>query len=196
VSVSTTTADRLPARTDAKAKARFLHFLNQTVQVVCREAQWLATPEAGGWSAFTVPHRALALKTDDSHRLYLQSMITFEYGDHPNYPGERKVNTLEYSHIVGEDENVERQLFSWEWDPTGWPYPHVHVDRGQAAAKGFGKLHVPTGRVFLEQVVAFLVRDLGVVPQRDDWEELLGANVRRVSRFATWGGLPQQENAN
>lgn len=148
------------------------------------------------WRAHTVPSGVLRLKTSKGQRLYVQSWIDFAYSDHPHYAGERKVTTLRYAHRVSDDPAFEAQMFAWEWNSATGHDPHVHVNRGHPEAKGFGKLHIPTGRVFLEQIVAFLVRDLGVVPRRDDWARVLDANLDRVSRFATWGGAAHTISAN
>jgi hypothetical protein len=36
------------------------------------------------------------------------------------------------------------------------------------------KAHIPTGRVELEDVLLLAIREFGVRPRRDDWEEILG----------------------
>lgn len=184
------TAEPKPARTDREARERFLRYLNLSIQAVSSGAHWLASPtleDKSIWSVITVPDLALRLRTVGGDSLYLRSTIQFKHVDRDGFPGERKVSTLHYAHTVTGDEALQVERFSWQWHPSGWPYPHVHIF--PEGDKGFGKLHVPTGRVFLEAILLFLIHDLGVQPARDDWQEIVGANLSRVSRFATWGGL-------
>jgi hypothetical protein len=183
-------ADPKPAKTDKEARERFLRYLNQTIQVVSPQAFWLAsrTPsDASIWTAVTVPDLALRLRTGNGDLLYLRSTIQFSHVDREGFAGERKVSTLHYAHTVTTDEALQLERFSWQWHPSGWPYPHVHVYPD--GDKGFGRLHVPTGRVFLEAIIIFLIHDLGVKPASADWEEIVRSNLSRVSRYATWGGL-------
>jgi len=135
----------------------------------------------------TVPDLALRLRTVDGGSLYLRSTIQFRHVDRGGFPGERKVSTLHYAHTITLDEALQIERFSWQWHPSGWPYPHVHIY--PEGTKGFGKLHVPTGRVFLEAIIIFLIHDLDVKPATDEWEAVIGANLQRVSRYATWGSL-------
>ncbi len=116
--------------------------------------------------------------------------MQFRYSDHPHYPNERKVTTLDYAHTVSRDESLKPQLYSWEWTSSEPMYPHVHVRRSDPNFDGLGKLHVPTGRVFFEHVLLFLILEHGIAPCRDDWRGVLTESFRRVSTFATWGGGP------
>jgi hypothetical protein len=141
------------------------------------------------WNAITVPD-LVDLRTHDGGSLSLRSTIGFSYVDDERWrPAERKVSTVEYAHTVGSQRgSLKPQLYSWEWSMAEPKYPHVHVRRGHPDHGGLGKFHIPTGRVFLEYVLIFLIQEHGVIPQRDDWLEVLGESFRRVSRYATWGG--------
>jgi hypothetical protein len=69
-------------------------------------------------------------------------------------------------------------LFCFHWEPHSTvKYPHVHLG---FAAKGHGlpidnKAHIPSGRVAVEDIVTFLVSDLGVKPLKEDWADILAA---------------------
>lgn len=131
---------------------------------------------------------AVPLRTNDGGRLFLRSTILFKYAESVKFPGERKVSTLEYAHTVSSDESLKPQLYSWEWAPQEPGYPHVHVRRSDPEYHGLGKLHIPTGRVFFEHVLLFLIAEHDVVPVVDDWKPKLSESLRRVSSFSTWGG--------
>lgn len=51
-------------------------------------------------------------------------------------------------------------------------------------------MHIPTGRVFFEHVLLFLITEHGVVTARPDWRDVVGQSLDRVSQWATWGRGP------
>jgi hypothetical protein len=55
---------------------------------------------------------------------------------------------------------------------------HIGVDV-RVEDRWLGKVHLPTGTVGLEQVVALAIVELGVEPLRDDWERLIGEAAAR-----------------
>jgi hypothetical protein len=73
-----------------------------------------------------------------------------------------------------------------EWQPEGGtrPGPHAHVKRGCPEHRGLGKLHIPTGRVAHEQVLYFLMTDLGAVAVAET--KGLDDSLRRFRKFKTW----------
>jgi hypothetical protein len=185
-------ADRIPARTDNAATKRLVKVLNGSLSTVCVGPSWAVMPLPDGspdeYTGFTRPDQAVAFRTRSGDKLYLRSTIRFTLIDDPNHPGERKASTREYAHTVGCTDSLKPQLYSWEWHPSEPGYPHVHVRRGDPAHKGLGKLHIPTGRVFFESVLLFLIRDHDVLTCRDEWRDVLGDSLRRVSKYSTWGG--------
>jgi hypothetical protein len=75
----------------------------------------------------------------------------------------------------------EAKHFAFHWHPDGksdvtWPHLHVYEER---------KLHVPTGRVAIEQIVRLAI-DLGAPPIRDDWEDVLARSLSRFQDWRTW----------
>ena len=182
-------ADRDSARTDAQAKERLLRVLNRSLSTVCTGPIWLVSPVPGSsdeHSAITNPP-AIHLKAGNSS-LFLRSTLRFTYVDNERFRGERKVSTCHYAHTVGESEFLKPQLYSWEWASSEPRYPHLHIRRSDPAFHGLGKLHIPTGRVFYEDVLRFLIAEHGVEVARADWQDVLDESFRRVSTFASWGG--------
>lgn len=80
-------------------------------------------------------------------------------------------------------EYEDRELVAYHWHPRGespitWPHMHVGADI-RVGDRSLGKIHLPTGAVGLERVVAMAIAELGAKPLRDDWERLIGeATVR------------------
>ena len=106
-----TPADRVPAKTDLLAKERFLKILTKSLSTVCPTAMWRVGPRHDGFAAFTVPP-VVTLRTTRGVPLYLRSTLEIDYGDHPEFSGERKVNTFSNAHTVGRAENLKPQLYS------------------------------------------------------------------------------------
>lgn len=75
--------------------------------------------------------------------------------------------------------NVGDGAFSYHWHPIGpsrVSTPHLHVKASRQMAPGAAaveKLHFPTGPVSLAAIVRFLIEEVGVEPNRPDWERIL-----------------------
>jgi hypothetical protein len=186
-----TPADREPARTDAQAKSRFLEVLGRSLSTVSKTAVWRVGPVGEEFAAFTVPETLRLSMSDESDCVYLRSTMRFTYEDDRRFEGERKVATSLYAHTAAHRQDLSPELYSWEWAASEPTYPHLHVRRSDMDFGGLGKFHIPTGRVFFEDVLTFLIREHFVQPVRDDWEAVLTESHRRVSTFATWGGRRQ-----
>lgn len=68
---------------------------------------------------------------------------------------------------------------SYHWHPKGASRvtsPHLHLESVSASSRGtkpIGELHLPTGQVSLAAIVRFLIEELGVEPNRADWNRVL-----------------------
>ena len=63
------------------------------------------------------------------------------------------------------------------------PYPHIHTSINDHLGRGT-RLHIPTGkRVTVEQIVAFLISEMNVVPVVDEWAEILGEHQLRFDKY-------------
>lgn len=82
----------------------------------------------------------------------------------------------------------ERTLLAYHWHPFGASYvktPHLHI--GSAVTTGqFMKRHLPTGRVALEEVIRFVIRELDVEPLESSWEEILTETEAEFLARRTW----------
>ena len=121
--------------------------------------------------------------------LYVRVLQTGFVVPDPRYPGEWKVSTATYVYALYDrpDTATAEPLIRWHWnrDNPNWPAPHVHVAVPDPQGKGID-LHIPTGaRVSIEQVVAFLIRDMGVTPAIPDWQDVLGDGQARFDAFQT-----------
>lgn len=114
--------------------------------------------------------------------LYLwQSLAAVETGERGSEAFRLETWAYAYRLHVG-DEPVIR----WEYErrpPNRYPRHHVQI-HGRADVGGASfdlkRLHTPTGWVTIEEVIRFLIADLGVDPLRENWQELLADSERRL----------------
>ncbi len=63
----------------------------------------------------------------------------------------------------------------------------MHIGRAHPRLGELGRLHVPSGRIAFEQVLLFVIDELGVVPAREAAREVLGEVLERFRQYRTWG---------
>ena len=70
-----------------------------------------------------------------------------------------------------------REVLAYHWHPRGnspVPTPHLHLEQGaQVGRAEVRDAHLPTGDVSLEAILRVLIEEMGVRPQRSDWESIL-----------------------
>ena len=96
--------------------------------------------------------------------------------------------TSYYQYLILDRNEREIVVFHWEPDGATSPnlLPHVHIPaaepvilpqpEGSPIAGGktyLNKLHLPTGRIGLEDVIEFLINDFHVDPRLPNWQEIL-----------------------
>lgn len=71
-----------------------------------------------------------------------------------------------------------QEVVAYHWHPESrspMTFPHLHLGAGaRVGREELQKVHLPTGRVELEDVLLMTIREFGVKPRRDDWREILG----------------------
>lgn len=185
-------AKKSKAGSDSEVRARYLGFLNRSVQAICPEAQWQAMPVPRGddcpFTATVMP-ASLRIPQNEGGPLFLRATQGFRYVDDANL-NQRRVRTMEYAYALTDDESWKISLFNWEWNPrqTSWPDPHAHIQRGDPTAAGFSKHHIPTGRVAFEHVCLYMLRHYDLrLPHTDDVaEEILRASLATWNDFKSW----------
>jgi hypothetical protein len=113
-----------------------------------------------------------------------------------------RLRTLEYGYYLQETADQRRAaLFRWEYasDPP-MEHPHQHVQIRTTLTSDalqrpidLDKVHVPTGWVTIEQVIRFLIADLGVQPPcgADKWEQILHESEQKFLEFTSTPYRPQ-----
>jgi hypothetical protein len=181
-------SSHLVARTLREAATAFLEPLRQVVSCVTDAvligAGYHPDPE----------HHALTFRGDTYPRLRGPWLLLFSvihrYRIVPTgeEPKGRRVNTLEYGYELLDER--ERTVLAYHWHPVTVrgphriTYPHLHIG-GQPKGSPLAG-HLPSGRVALEDVIRFLVAELGVQPRRADWQQVLDETERQFRTTRTW----------
>lgn len=103
------------------------------------------------------------------------------------------LHILQYAHriqqtaLIQDEAEVRFEYVSREIDPSArWCRHHVQFHRDSHSSLpdfSLSKLHIPTGWVTIENVIRFLVSDLGIHPLTETWEEEL---KKSEEQFRVW----------
>ena len=99
-----------------------------------------------------------------------------------------RMSTRHYIYEVHEvsPEMGRQQIVRWHWHPESRSRvktPHLHLPAGAPYSQS---VHVPTGRITFEDVVRFLIEELGVRPAHDDWSDVLNEQRDLHVAHRTW----------
>lgn len=181
---------RLHGDTEAAARERYLHYLQQALGCIHPQAYFYFAKRPldpdGEWALATNP-APIPLQTQAGPVIYLTAAQAFR---HRKYKGEWRVSTLEYIYNVSGAEDTRDYLFAWHWHPNQRPECHLHADAELANQMKLSKKHLPTARVSLEEVLWFLIDEFDVQAAKDPAEcrRLLSETQRRHEKYRTWWG--------
>jgi hypothetical protein len=184
---------REPAKSPAAARTRYIRFLQLPLSCLTKTV-WVVgdSPDGGDDSSLTPNEYPIRLKRQDGAPVLFSPSQRFEIIPDPRegYEGEWKSQTLAYIYEIRVEGDDEPQLFGWHWHPLETPdrpEPHAHFRLDHASlVVPLPRLHFPTGRVAFESAVVFLINELGVVPARSDWEDIVKDTFARFDKFKTW----------
>ncbi|MGI8945053.1 MAG: hypothetical protein ACR2GL_02285 [Thermoleophilaceae bacterium] len=178
----------MAGRTPPEAVAAFVEPLQQSISCVSPAVLQVA----GGYRPAARPH-ALVLADGDPQplrgdaSLALRVAQQYRIVEDTEPRGPWKVQTAAYSYVVNRG---EQELLAYQWNPAGdgrVTRPHLHVGAAVGELTGdFHRLHLPTGRIALEDVLRLLIEELGVQPLREEWSEVLDAAQSGYERWRTW----------
>ena len=102
--------------------------------------------------------------------------------------GSYRVTTRGYAYSL--QDSSGRGMLDYHWHPTGRSdetRPHLHVGSHQLTDDAVltNKLHIPTGRVTLEDAVRAAI-GLGAEPLVDDWDDRLTLSESPHKLYRSW----------
>jgi hypothetical protein len=85
-----------------------------------------------------------------------------------------RVSIVAYRYTIHE-QVTNREPFGFHWHPDGGrvDLPHLHLGSRILSEQAFAGRHVPTGPIGVPDLLRFLIAELGVQPERADWEQVL-----------------------
>jgi hypothetical protein len=180
----------LPGSSPYEAVANFLRPLQLAVSCV---TDAVLRPSPGGYDEKSGPHSITwpdfpphLRQQAPGDGLYLSVAHYYRIVEDATAQGPFRVRSAGYSYILHDVQGHE--LFAFQWHPQSSSHvtrPHLHLGVGLGVTGAMPKLHVPTGRVALEQVIRLAI-DLDALPIRDDWEAILDASEADFVRWRSW----------
>ena len=181
----------LPALVGAKneqaAVERYRERIQESLATVSKSATWYRSRrEDGSWLLLTTPQAVELLKRDGTP-LYLFAAQGF-VPEQSRPLGGFKVRTIGYSYSIGLSDSPSDARLAWHWHPDMGPaHAHSHLYFEDADFGRTNRWHMPTSRVFFEQVIAFCVESLDVQAS-DDCFDVLARVQAGVEAAASWRG--------
>ncbi|MCZ6780719.1 MAG: hypothetical protein O7C73_03625 [Nitrospirae bacterium] len=119
----------------------------------------------------------VSLKGEEN--IWITIIMGFRVQEASGELGRWKVKTTSYYYYIG---NGSGELVGYHWHAETTPhiwFPHIHV-RGK-----FKDVHLPTGRISIEEVLRLAINDFKV-KATSDWEKVLLDNQRRFEKYRAW----------
>ncbi len=134
----------------------------------------------GGYHISPVPH-TLAVNGGDpialrgSSRLMLSLQQDYRIAETDTPRQTYRIELEAYNYAIYDSER--REVLIYHWHPNSRSpiaTPHLHLEQGAKVGRSEVRdAHLPTGFVSLASFLRLLVVDLGVQPQRPDWDTIL-----------------------
>ena len=168
--------------TRREAADNFVSLLDETIS--CVTSDRLAAFQQSDKLYRVLSHPPLSFKTRSGARLSFSILQVFAVGPSPEDKRQFKVKTTEYSYRMALQTNRgENELLSYHWHPreSDIRHPHLHITK-------VPRVHFPTSRVCLEDLIEMLVRYYGVRPRllHSEWTAILAKNKAAFEKHATW----------
>jgi hypothetical protein len=143
-------------------------------------------PEVGAIMAFTFSQNPARLSRSPYTLFLIQR---FEIIPDPKADGEWKVRTLSYEYNIERRKDKQEVIcFHWEGTESQNPLPHIHIGfAAQDKSLPFSpKTHIPSGRVPIEDLVHFLIHEMGVHPRKTDHRSIIKKFRDLWQKFKSW----------
>ena len=162
--------------------------MNGALSLVTRATTWRAArPKTGNRWALVLLDDPVPLVCRPERALFLSASLAFEF--EPDYreghKGGVKAVTRKYIYGLRTGRDEADEFLAWHWHPENRAQPHVHIRTNHPDVAGLPGMHIPTSRVFFEDVLLFAVSELDATC-RDGAQDLLAESLRRTHDWASW----------
>lgn len=149
----------------------------------------MARPTGGDSRLLILTRDPVELICDPMRPLFFSGLMQFEFevDTREGHDGGWKIGTRKYSFSLKAGPDDSDEFMSWHWDrsETNWPEPHAHAVVERRGIQAFDRLHIPTGRVFFEEVLIFAIKEFHAKCDETALDQLADM-ARRTRRWATW----------
>jgi hypothetical protein len=173
----------------SEAEKRFTTSMNRSLGILSRNGLWrTARPEHGELLGLFLTEDPLPIVCAGVP-IFLHATLAFEFerDRREEHRGRWKVGIREYIYSLRSDRAPEHEFLAWHWHPTvaRKPEPHAHSKSQHPDIPDFDQLHIPTSRIFFEDILLFLHEELGATCSEGGAERLKDLRSR-TRRWATW----------
>jgi len=171
-----------------KALQNFVEPLQLAVSCICKAVFTYLPPEDPSLLYTLLLANGEKVKLPGPDRYTMTVLLNYTFAEVAGERGPWKVSTKAYFYTI--EDREEREVISFQWHPgtEATMFPHIHL--GHAAQVRHGQLqkaHIPTGRVALEDVLLFAIRELKVTPRKVDWQQIIMDTRDTFIKWRTWG---------
>ena len=159
-----------------------------SITFVRRSARQLEATLSLGGRADIVP--AVPLRQKPLHLFLAQNVVVIREGKEQFW----RLKTLQYSYRIQGGPSLDSDwYFRFEYkarevERSLHPRHHLHLPLSlECGTKriDLSRIHIPTGRVTMEELIRFLIEELGIKPKARDWDSILR---RSEETFREWTG--------
>jgi hypothetical protein len=164
-------------RTSKEALQIFLDPLRQALSCVTHEVLYIRSGNDPAAAPYALMLHNSPVSLGRDRRFALEVIQHYRLIETERPQGPWQVQTVAYYYTLSELGENPREILGYHWHPQGrsWvTYPHLHLYAGAEVGRDdVRKAHLPTGRITLEEVLQLAIKEFGVTPLRDNWEEIL-----------------------
>ena len=162
----------MAGRTPADAFRPFRQSIQDAIACFAHTRVTGNTQEPGEIGVLTVNHgKPLLLNATDCQIEVTCSIRYTIRQTSSNQSGSWRVSTVGYVHSVHLDGELAVEFYWHPDDGSNVWYPHIHP-RLAGSGRDRGGIHIPSGRVLVEDVLTF-AHERGAVPLKDEWENIV-----------------------
>jgi hypothetical protein len=128
------------------------------------------------------------VRLDGPPELWFKFLQRYRIVESPSPLGQWRVTTVAYYYAL--DGSDGREIVAYHWHPgqsQKVTVPHLHLSGGAMVRHpAFEKVHFPTERIAVEDLLRFAIGELGVTPRLPDWQRMLNQTQQAFLAARSW----------
>jgi hypothetical protein len=174
-----------------KAHEALQNYTSEIQQIVScvSDKVFYVYPKGGGRQLLTCASGGYfrVTRRDDSH-LFIDINQEIE---EPTETNEYRVSTRYYLYSIADSDQNDLIGFHYHpelnEDPVLYPHIHAYANKDERFLPlNLHRRHIPSGRIALEDVIRWLIDELEMKPNRDDWDAVLTSAREKFKSNQSW----------